>query len=54
MRDEDPDFLDVLEEHDLEHESADYSSDSEQESETEDVTEEDLLDEYSEYLDYDG
>ncbi len=53
MWDEDPDFLDVLEEHDLEYESDDDSSDSEHEPDTEDMTEEDMFDEYSEYLDCD-
>jgi hypothetical protein len=53
MWDQDPDFLDVLEEHDFEYESADDSSDLEHEADVEDMTEEDLLDEYSEYPDYD-
>ncbi len=53
MWDEDPDFLDVLEEHDFEHESDGDSADLEHELDIEDMTEEDIFDEHSEYLDCD-
>ncbi len=53
MWDQDPDFRDALEEHDFEYESDDDFSDSEHEGDPEDTTEEELLDEYSEYLNHD-
>jgi len=45
MWDEDPDFLDVLEEHDFEHEYDDDLSDFEHEPDEEEITEEDVFDE---------
>ena len=53
MWDEEPDFHDVLEEHDFEHESDDDFSDLEHEPHTEDMTEEDMLDGHGEYPEYD-
>ncbi|MHC4430561.1 MAG: hypothetical protein ACYTBS_01850 [Planctomycetota bacterium] len=53
MWDQDPDILEALEEHDLDYESDDDLSDFEHEDDPEDPTAEDLLDEYSEYLDQD-
>lgn len=53
MWDEDPDFRDALDEHEFEYESDDGFSDSEHECDPEDATEDELLDEYSEYLDRD-
>ncbi len=53
MWDEDPDFRDALDEHEFEYGSDDGSSDSDYQRAPEDATEDELLDEYSEYLDRD-
>ena len=53
MWDQDPDILEALEEHDFEYETDDDFSDFEHEDDPEDATGDELLDEYSEYLDED-
>ena len=53
MWDQDPDILDVLEEHDFEYETDDDFSDFEHEDDPEDSTEDELLEDYDEYLDED-
>jgi hypothetical protein len=53
MWDQDPDILEALEEQDLEYETDDDFSDFEHEDDPEDATGDELLDEYSEYLDED-
>lgn len=53
MWDDDPDFFDILDEHDSQYKSDDDYSDSEHHCDPEDTTEDELLDEYSDILDYD-